>query len=163
MKITKDIVINVSIDEAWKLFVTDFNDAHVWMASVYNSHERSAGGGRVCDLSTKGKNGLWADETINNVDEANHSFTFTVVAQNAGALPIKENENTITMEKLSDHETKVTWASYPSPNLVGKVLSPVLKMGLGKLFGDVLEEFKYFAETGTPHPRKVKALTKATT
>lgn len=161
MKIEKSIVVNTPIDHAWKVFVTDFNDAHEWMASVYNSYERPEGGGRVCNLSTK-ENGLRADETITRSDATNHVFAFTVHAQNAGALPVKENHNTITMKKLGEHTTEVVWTAEPKPTTAGKFLSLLLKVGLGKVFGEVLEEFKYYAETGKPHPKKIQAMEKVT-
>ena len=157
MKIEKKIVIHAPIESVWKIFATDFNDAQAWMATVYKSYERPDGGGRTCELSTKA-NGPCADEVINNINEENHSLAFSATLQNAGPLPVKENHITVSMKKQGENDTEVTWADEPSLNTAGKVISPIFKLALGIIFARVLEDLKHYAETGEPHPRKVKAL-----
>ncbi len=160
MKVTKKITINVPIEKAWEEFATKFDDAHVWMSSVYKSYSRPSGGGRVCELSTK-PDGVTADETVNELDNERHLINFTVVPQNApGLLPVNYNVVTVTMKKIDENTTEVIWVAEPNLKTAGKVLSPLLKAGLGKLFGNVLEEFKFYVENGKPHPKKTKVMSK---
>ena len=39
----------------------------------------------------------------------------------------------------------------------GSLLAPFLKLAIGKVLKEALEELKYYVETGEPHPRKLKA------
>ena len=45
--------------------------------------------------------------------------------------------------------------------VVGTIMSPMMKLQMGKLLGEAVEELKFFVENGKPHPRKVKASLKA--
>jgi hypothetical protein len=42
--------------------------------------------------------------------------------------------------------------------LVGVVMAPMMKMQMTGLIRRFLEDLEHYAETGKPHPRKVKAL-----
>ena len=65
------------------------------------------------------------------------------------------------MNKVDDSTTELVWVATPELKPIGKFLGPIMKLGLGRGFGVILEEFKYFVENGKPHPRKVKAMEKA--
>lgn len=40
------------------------------------------------------------------------------------------------------------------------IMSPLMKMQMGKVAGKSIEELKHFVETDRPHPRKLAVLTK---
>ena len=147
----------------------DFEKADTWMAAVPKSYHKTDGTkiadapmiGRVCEFTTK-SNGLFADETILAYDEANQSMTVEVVPKNTPKVfPIQKNIVIMSVNSLGQNQSEVVWVSKPILKRYTGFLSPVLKMGLGKGFGEILEELKYFAEEGKPHPRKVKKASRA--
>ena len=155
MKVIKNIVINASANKVWKTVAEDFDKAHIWMSIVHHSHAIDEGEsdvnapmkGRVCELSKK-PNGLYANEIITHYSKENKSFTFEVIPMNAPALlPIKKNIITILVKDLGSNKSEVIWTSVPELKALGKIMSPILKVGLGKAFKDILKELKDFCET----------------
>ena len=45
--------------------------------------------------------------------------------------------------------------------VIGTLMAPMMKVQMGKLLGEAVEELKFFVENGKPHPRKVQAMQKA--
>ncbi|GAB5557402.1 MAG: hypothetical protein SchgKO_16150 [Schleiferiaceae bacterium] len=167
MKINKTISINATEEIVWKILAEDFDKASEWMSAVPHSYEIVDGDtvqnspmvGRVCELSDK-PNGPIADERISLFDAQSKVLHVEVVPQNA-PLPIVKNHLELSLLKEGAEETRVNLAADIQLTTAGKVVSPVLKLGLAKAFDELLEELKYFVENGMPHPRKQKKLDKA--
>jgi len=156
MKILKTIKIDKPIDTVWKVFVEDFESADVWMKDVVKSYAKTEGvivdgasmSGRVCEISEK-PNSMYFDETITAVDKANHTITIEVIPTNAPfVMPIKKNTLTVRMKSLSDAQTEFVWDATVELKPLAFFLTPLLKIGIGKLHGSVVDEMKYFTETG---------------
>ncbi len=152
--------------DVWHILAHDFDKNYVWMSSVFHTDLRTEGetakgaplNGRVCNLSTE-EGGLAADEKITFFDDENMVIEFHVVIKNK-KLPVISNDVKVKVVSLSENSCEVVWEAEPTLRTIGKILSPLLKLGLNKAFKEILEELKYFAETGNPHPRKVKAMEK---
>jgi hypothetical protein len=41
---------------------------------------------------------------------------------------------------------------------IGVILSPIVKIKLGKVGDEMLDDFKYYVENDKPHPRKLTAV-----
>ena len=108
--------------------------------------------GRICELTTK-PDGAIADESITYYDEDAHRMNVRVELKN-GKIPVDHNNLEVLVNSLSPNETEVVWNSDITLKTMGKVLYPVLRAGLNKNFNELLEELKYYVETGTAHPRK---------
>jgi len=164
VKITKKIIIEKSSDSVWNTFVEEFDDAYKWMSGVTHSHKIKASkekantpiSGRVCKLDNN-DDSFFLIEEITNYDKKNYTFDFQVLPQNAPILlPVKKMNHNVILRKLSSNQTEVTWNASPELKTHGKILSPLLAIGFGQFFGQILKELKHFSETGTPHPKKVK-------
>lgn len=161
MKLENKITINTTADKVWQVVAHEFDQASVWMAQVPNSY-RSHGAisakdapmeGRVCELSDK-PGGPVAEEYITGYSEERKWLRMKVIPKNA-KIPVIENVVDIHVNELSNGKTEVIWASDLQLKTVGKMLSPVLKLGINKSFNELLEELKYYVENGKPHPRKL--------
>ena len=160
MKITNKIIINKSQEAVWKVLAEDFEKADQWMAIVPKSYAKAEGeivdgapmAGRICEFSSKA-DGPIADEAITLFDRDNHTMSLNVVPKN-GKIPIAENNVSMTVNSLGNDQSEVVWTSDVRLKTAGKLLYPVLKVGLKKSLDETLEELKYFVEEGIPHPRK---------
>ncbi len=159
MNVSKSITINQPIDLVWKILAEDFDQAHLWMGFVKRSYELDAKpqtstapvAGRVCEFKDDPK-ALYAEEVITEYNKKDHYIVFDVVPKNApGLLPLKKNVVKATLVDLGDNQTKVLWVSTPELKPMGKILSPLLKMGLGKAFTDILKDLKKYCE-GLSYP-----------
>ena len=152
MKIIKTITIDKSIDDVWKVLAEDFDQAEVWMSGVYHSKKLIQTDpkitGRVCNFDNK-ENPFYADEVISKFDRKNHVLDFTVYPKNAPALlPIKSSDIHVTLKETSPNHTLLTWESTPHLKPYGVLLSPLLKVGIGKLYSGILDEMKFYTENG---------------
>lgn len=168
MKITKKVTIQKPVEAVWKVLAEDFDRADVWMSAVPRSYAASLEGGaddapvaaRVCELTDRGKDGLFAEEVITNYSDATHEFTMVIEAQN-GAIPIVRNNATVSVRPAGEGSSEVVFIAEPELKPVGYLLYPVLRAGLGSAFARLLDELKVFVETGVPHPRKQAKLAAA--
>ena len=164
MKIIRKARIEKPANEVWKVLGQDFENAHLWMALVPNTHSKDYGVkvneapvcGRVCEFTDK-PNGFYADELITEYSDEKMEMTVEVTPQNAPSiLPMLKNTLKLKVNVINNYSSEVVWESEPKLKPIGNLMYPFVKMGLGKAFSEVLEELKYFVETGKPHPRKVK-------
>ena len=155
MNITKNIIIDQPTAHVWRVVAQEFDQAHLWMRPVKNSYAFDQGenktsapvAGRVCELGN-GPKGLMAEEIITEYNEKAQYFVFDAVPKNApGLLPIYKNTVKITVVDMGGNQAKVLWQATPDLKLMGKILSPVLKLGLGKAFGDILKDLKRYCES----------------
>ena len=71
------------------------------------------------------------------------------LVNNWSITPINANRSRIDM--------RLEMKLLPVFNLV---MAPMMKMQMGKVAKESIEELKYFVETGKPHPRKLEMSTK---
>lgn len=154
MIITKKIVINKPADHVWKILAHDFDSVYQWMGPVRHSYAISADQqapgapveGRICEF-TDNPNGFKASEIITQYNENAKSYTFVLNPVNAPKLlPVKKNTVQIKVRAINSSSAEVTWISTPEIKPIAILLSPLLKLGLGKSFGDILKQLKAFTE-----------------
>ncbi len=165
MEVIKKAIINKPIAVVWKILATDFDKAGDWMTGVNrsyktegNSCEGSSMHGRVCELSTK-ENGPKADEKITFYDEKNYKLGFQVVPKNLN-IPVIKNNAIVTLSKADNNKTNVLYKNNIELTTKGNFLYPLLKLGLGKSFTQILLDLKHISETGKPSPKKQAELDK---
>jgi hypothetical protein len=168
MKVTLNKTIDASADKVWKILAHDFDDAHVWMASIPNSYGKNLGKkfegtqstGRVCELDSK-PNGIKAYETIEAYNEEDKTIKIRVNFKNAPLVfPFKFNLATFEVYSLDENRCRVLFKGKMTLTLMGYIMYPLLRLGFPKILKQVLDELKYFAENGKPHPKKSKAKAK---
>ncbi|KZN28781.1 hypothetical protein N480_08430 [Pseudoalteromonas luteoviolacea S2607] len=165
MNIHNKQTINAPIEQVWKLVAEDFANAYKWMSGVVHSYEINHGlkgetpvAGRVCNLENH-EHPFHAVENILRFDESSHTLVFEVipVKERGPQLPIVKNKVTIQLTATSGGQTRVHWHSKVTLKWIGKVLYPILKLGLYKAFSDILQDLKAYIETGYPSKRKVSS------
>jgi len=168
VKFTKKAIVNADADKVWGVFAHGFNDAYKWMASVNHSFAKNNGesfegcqsDGRVCELSPDGK-GIKASEQFLAYSEENKTATIRIDFLDAPSFfPVKFNTVEFSLKEIDGGKSEMTWEFCSNIKLLGFVLWPLLTLGFGKFIEDIMEELKFYVETGTPHPRKIKAMKK---
>jgi len=168
VKFTKKAIVNADADKVWGVFAHGFNDAYKWMASVNHSFAKNNGesfegcqsDGRVCELSPDGK-GIKASEQFLAYSEENKTATIRIDFLDAPSFfPVKFNTLEFSLKEIDGGKSEMTWKFCSNIKLLGFILWPLLRLGFGKFIEDIMEELKFYVETGTPHPRKIKAMKK---
>lgn len=167
MKLKHHITINESAEKVWKILALDFDTASEWMASVPTStlldngyaSEGAPMEGRTCQFGVADDSPK-VEERFTYFNNAEKRFNL-LVKPITGKLPIVQNHAGVEVVAVSNTQSKVLWNSTIELTTTGKIMKPILRLGLNRNLNEILEELKYFAEQGTPHPRKLKALAKA--
>ncbi len=164
MKISKKVTVKKSAEDVWAVLGEDFVNISKWVSSVNHSVElkgklatEAPVCGRVCDLGSGPKSAI-IDEKIISFDRQNRNFTLEVTPQAESKMPIVKSISIFSVKKLSNSSCEVSCTANVTLKPFALLLLPLLKMGFGKNFGELLEELQFYVENGTVHPRKAKAL-----
>lgn len=162
MQKSVSIDIEASPDKVWDVAAGEFDRIGVWASQVSRSSALDApvsGGpeepqiaGRVC-ITRHGK----TVEKFTSFDSQKRSFTYEI---SGDAMPgfVKNATNTWSMQPLSADRTRLTMSvDMITGGVLGKLMAPMMQMGMGKLLRVNLEELKHYIETGKQHDRKRKA------
>ena len=142
----------------------DFANAYKWMSGVVHSYETPGDkledaplAGRVCNLDNK-KDPFHAVEKILRFDRDRHVLEIEVipVKKSGPGIPIIKNHVTLTLRSNPDGSTQVYWHCDLELKLLGKLLYPLLKLGLNKSFDGILNDLKVYLETGQVSVSKQK-------
>lgn len=161
MIIEKEIIVNKSIENAWKVLGPGFADAHIWASPV----NHSAGSGssfngatcseRGCDIAGMGK----TKEKLIKYSDAEHLLSYTVPE----GMPsmVKYATNTWKLTPLGSDKSKLIMTmDITLGGFMGMIMKPMMKMMMGKMGNTLTQDFKYYVETGKPSEDKLKALQK---
>lgn len=166
---TKVLEINSSSDKVWNVFAHKFDEAYKWMASVNHSYAKKNGrlfegahsAGRVCELTPK-TDGIKASEQFLAYNEQNQTAIVKIDFEDTPFIfPVKFNTLDFSLEDLGNNKSRMTWKFKSTTKFYGFFMQPALKKGFDKFVGQIMEELKHYVETGQPHPRKIKALSKS--
>lgn len=163
MEIKKSVTVNQSIDKVWEIMATDYTKVGEWTSAINFSKNNNEvktklqdapAGGRVCTAPGFGD----VKETITRYDERNKAFSYKA---DISSMPffVKGIANNWSFHPLGPGKTEVNMKIDLDLNAFpGALMAPVMRSQLSKTSNVILEELKHYAETGTIHPRKVKAL-----
>jgi hypothetical protein len=138
------------------------------MASVSHSYAQTNGesfegahsDGRVCELRPD-QTGIKASEKFLGYDENNKTATVQIDFGNTPFyFPVKFNTLDFSIHEIGDGHSEMMWKFRSNIKPLGLLLWPFLRIGFGVFIGQIIEELKFYAENGTPHPRKLKAMEK---
>lgn len=156
-------IVNSSAEHVWDIIGNQFVDVAAWLAATPTSDEITTGTplkgapavGRNSYLPKK-FNGMYQRETITMYNDAKRSLTYNVELKNTPKImPLKGYDSTVTVEPISSSTCRVTWDHTANLRALGYII-PGIKNSMKPGFIRTLEEIKHFAETGEPHPRKIK-------
>ncbi len=169
MNLSKTTKIKATADEVWTLFAHRFEDADQWMSAAPRSYGQESGerfegatsAGRIIEMQPDGK-GMKASERFVAYDEAAKTCTVRVELIDAPRMfPIEHNSLAFSVVDDPDGGSTATWVFGAALKRWGYLMWPVLRMGMYTAWNQLCEEFQHYVETGTPHPRKVAAIEKA--
>ena len=157
--ITLGTNIKVPADKVWEVLAHRFGEADAWASSINKSSVTTPTtakdvpySGRTCDTTQ----GVF-HEAIRTWDEQNKTLAYEITK----GFPffVKQGSNTWRIEEKSADLAKVSMKmELQTRTIIGILMSPMMKMQMSKVAGQVIEELTHFLEQGKPHPRKQKAL-----
>lgn len=162
MKIENEIVINQAAAAVWAIVGDQFGDAQLWASALIHTHGHGrAVSGQVCESRTCDVKGMGRiQEKLLDFDPKRLTLQYEVVEGFPFFVERGVNRWTLTAEGST---TRVqSTAEITTKGLAGLLMAPLMKLQMARLMRQSLEELKHYAETGTPHPRKAKALTPIT-
>ena len=164
MQIRQQLTINTSADKVWDILGPQYEYVSEWISAVHMSQRRDIGtapsnapcSGRVCETDL----GPFK-ETIIRYDERNRSLAYSAQGDKMPFF-VKQLSNSWKVIPLSDNCSRVDMCAeisiLPIFNLV---MGPMMRFQIGGILKNAVEELKYFAEHGVPHPRKLEAQRKS--
>lgn len=158
MKITTEIIINKPALTVWEIVGNQFGSAHIWASAL--THTEGSGRkvaeqvceDRTCDIKGMGH----IHEKLLDFDPKRLTLKYEVIDGFPFFVERGVNRWTLTQEGSSTRLQSV--AEITTQGLIGMLMAPLMKIQMTGLMHRLLEDLKHYVETGTPHPRKVKAL-----
>ena len=159
MKVQITTTIKKPVDHVWELVGPEYIRAGDWASGVYASSARAGTpkvdgapvAGRVCQTSL----GPFT-ETIEVYDPVQHRISYSATGDKMPGF-VRSLVNTWELDELGPDRTRLRMElnvdiAFPFNLLMGWMM----RLQFGKVLRESVEEFSHFAETGLPHPRKVK-------
>ena len=134
-------------------------ETHLWGSALVHTHghgktvHNQVRESRTCDIQGMGR----IREQLLGFDPEHFTLEYEVVE----GFPffVERGANRWTLTSEGSHTTTVrSVATITTRGVVGHLMAPMLKFQMTSLMRKTLEDLKHYVETGTPHPRKVKAL-----
>lgn len=158
MVIEKEIIVNKSINEAWKVLGLDFANASKWASAV----KHSEGIGDNFNGSTCSERGC--STTMGSIKEKLYEFSnenYSLAYEVAEGMPsmVKYATNTWKLVDIGKNKCKLQIKMDISlGGFLGSLLQPIMKLQMSKMGNHLVEDFAYYVENETPHPRKIKGI-----
>lgn len=157
--IKQELIIDASMEKVWQVLGPQFADAYKWASSIKHSEARDHDNfnGSTCTergCNVKGMGNI--KEKLLIYSEADHKISYQVYE----GMPkmVKYASNTWILTDLGNGKTKVEiQLEMKTGGMMGAMMKGMMKKKMTKMSKGVIEEFKYYVETGNPHPNKVKA------
>jgi uncharacterized protein YndB with AHSA1/START domain len=162
LQLKSRMTISAPAEKVWRVLAHEFDTIGQWTSAIPASQAVSdlltptgaQVGGRVCATAVRG----FADvqETFTYYDEP--SMRFAYQATEGRPWFLKHAENHWAVHSLGPHTSLVEVQAEIDMGLFpGLFLAPLLKLHMGRVGAQSLEELKYYVERDQVHPRKLKA------
>lgn len=154
MHITKKTTIDKPIEEVWEVLGNQFGQISNWASIINESKvygESKLKGINYAIRETDTAQGITKQE-VTSFDPKKHSLSYKSIS---GTPPIiKEVRAHWSLAKTNSNFTNLEMDFKADMKGLGFILSPLVKIKLGKIGNELLEELKFYVENGQPHPRK---------
>ncbi|MEO1051584.1 MAG: SRPBCC family protein [Bacteroidota bacterium] len=152
----KQVELNIPASKAWVILAKNYEHVGEWATIIPESAARSEDGeiiGRTCSS-------IYGDvkEMITSWDEASMAYSYE-----ADGLPsmFKSGKNFWKVEPINDLRSRVKMSlRMEMAPLPGFLMGWMIKSKMAKDLDGLMEDLKYYAEQGKPHPKKLKSLEK---
>lgn len=158
MEITEEIIIESPIGLCWRVMGNQFTKVHLWSSTVYHATGDGKKGlnGAQCDIRGCEVQGLGnISEKLTRYDPVNHILSYEVIS----GLPriLKSARNTWKLLPIDTNTTKLQiQGELEVKGVLGHLIKPILRLQFGAISSKTVEDFKYYVEFRSPHPRKVR-------
>jgi hypothetical protein len=133
-----------------------FAEVHLWSTNFKDS--KSGGNSKFAGLDYSERVTVTdRGETIQELDvfdSTTHALSYHITK---GAPSIAKHASAV-WSLNSDEANKTTVVlvfNLETKGVLGFLMTPLIKKGIGKSATEIAEELKYYVENGKPHPRKV--------
>lgn len=146
-----EVELDMSADEAWQKMAVEFADIGKWtslLTSSYMQGKIQVGGTRVCMIGDKK-----TTEIIIQYDPQNMAFAYKATSGVPSWMTAAENHYQI--KSAGNNKSIIISQPLIAVKWWVKPILPLMSFMLDKMVKKAFSEFKFWAETGTPHPHKV--------
>jgi hypothetical protein len=157
MKIIKELSINKPIADVWEVLGNQFGAIDQWASLISKSEvsgEPKFPGVSFTFRSTETEKGPTKQE-LTSWNPEQHALSYKAIAGTPGFFKSVTASWSLTL--MDQSTTKLTLDFEVKFKGIAAILTPLVKMKLGKIGDTLLDDFKYYVENGKPHPRKVAA------
>jgi hypothetical protein len=155
MKIRNEIVVEISTEKAWEIMGTRFAQIHIWASFFTDS--KPVGEKKFNEINFSGRDVVVQNgkntHSLDIFDTDNYTLSYTVTA---GAPPFADKaEAKWSLEVIDPNTCKavIDVTMQLKEGIPGEKVTEVSQW-LSQSSENMLEEFKYYLETGNLHPRK---------
>lgn len=154
MRLERSVEVNTSIENAWQILGKDFSDIQKWSRNVGHSKALAPSNnsancdGRYCEVKGFGN----VEEKFLNYSDHNHTYTIDFVKGLPGMA--KSFAMEFKLDAIDANRTRFMFSGdLALQGILGFLMQPMMKIQMNKNLDALAEDFVYFAENGTPHPK----------
>lgn len=157
MRIIKELSIAKPVEEVWEVLANQFGKIDKWASII--SHSEVSGPAKLPGVSysirsTKTTQGDTQQE-LTGFNADGHTISYKSISGTPAI--IKQVTAHWSLEERGENNTHLVLDFSAEMKGLGFILAPIAKIKLGKVGDVLLDDFKYYVENGTPHPRKLSA------
>ena len=158
MKIVKNLEINKRIVAVWEVLGNQFADIAKWSSLIEKSEvsgDPKIPGVNFSIRSTQTTAGPTMQE-LTSFNPEQHSLSYKAIS--GTPFFFKSVNAKWSLSEASGEKTHLVLDFEVKFKGLFGILSPVIKLKLGKVGDELLDDFKYYVENGKAHSRKVMSI-----
>ena len=157
MRIVKKLLIAKPVEEVWEVLGNQFGEIDRWASLI--SHSEVSGVPKLPGVdysirSTKTTSGDTQQE-LTGFNPQKHSISYKSISGTPAI--IKQVNAHWRLENSGENSTHLVLDFTVEMKGMGFLVTPLVKIKMGKVGDVLLDDFKYYLENGKPHQRKITA------
>ncbi|MBL4592604.1 MAG: SRPBCC family protein [Flavobacteriales bacterium] len=161
--INQEVTIDAPIEKVWEVLGPQFGNVQIWSSSVKHSealNEESINGSkcteRSCSVAGMGE----IKEVLLSYSSEKHSLSYE--AKEGFPKMVRYASNNWQLFDLGNGKTKLKMTvKIKTGGFMGWLMGGMMKKKIKKMTSEAIEEFKYYVENGSPHPRTIASNAKS--
>jgi hypothetical protein len=152
----RELIIDKDVNEVWEVMGLQFAQVHLWSSYFLDS---KSGGIKQFEALAYSERITQTDrgetvQVLDSFDSENYTLAYHITKGMPGIA--KTASGVWSLEATENNKTMVTIAfDMEIKNAIGYLLSPVIKLKIGRSAEEIAEELKYYVENGEAHARKL--------
>ena len=155
INIKRELIINKNIEEVWNVMGLQFGEVHIWSTNFKTSKPGGMSKFPELDYSERITTTDRGEtiQVLDSFDSSNYKLTYHITK---GAPPIAKHASAVwSLVHEGNDKTKVIIEfNLITKGIMGFLMTPLIKIGIGKSAVEITEDLKYYLENGKPHPIK---------